>query len=92
VRGLVHAGAMCRHVIVGGKHCGYAGACDHKRDAAPCAAAEEQDQIETTEPPRVPKEIVEAIQAYGDTRADNAASGPALVACVTAIRQALVKR
>ena len=91
VRALVAAGAMCRHVIVGATHCGYAGECGHKRVEAP-AAELRRLPAETAGPPCVPTAVVEAIQAYGDTRADNTPSGPALVACVTAIREALADR
>lgn len=33
---MVRPGAMCGSVIVGGKHCGFAGECEHKRDAGEC--------------------------------------------------------
>lgn len=37
-------GAMCGHIIVGGKLCGYAGQCQHQRDAAPAPATAQQTQ------------------------------------------------
>lgn len=30
VRGLVKPNAMCPYIIVGGKHCGFSGSCEHK--------------------------------------------------------------
>ena len=88
VRGLVAAGAMCRHVIVGGTHCGYGGECVHKRIEAPAAELNHLEGV-SAGPPLVPQAVIESIQAYGDARADGAPSGPTLVACVTAIREAL---
>lgn len=50
VRGLLAApmprmpGAMCGHVIVIGKLCGYAGQCEHQREAEPKQVAAQQTQ------------------------------------------------
>ena len=33
VQGLIRRGAMCSQIIVGGKLCGYDGACEHQRAA-----------------------------------------------------------
>ena len=38
VRGLIFKGAMCGHVIVGGRKCGYVGDCEHKRSASEATA------------------------------------------------------
>jgi len=38
VRGRIAPGAMCGSIIVGAKHCGHDGACEHKVEFIDCAA------------------------------------------------------
>lgn len=56
VRGLISKGAMCGHVIVGGRECGYSGDCEHKRAEALAAPA--------TAPDDVVQRLMELVDAY----------------------------
>jgi hypothetical protein len=44
VKGLIRHGAICSKVIVGMRHCGYGGVCQHKVPTVPATASAQQGE------------------------------------------------